>query len=328
MEQARVSRRGLMQAAAGTAAGVGIAGALAPGAASAATHDRGRRLRAPEDLVPRQNIGIQLYTLRDMLAADLPAALDMLRDAGYPEVELFQLHGRTAPELRALLEERGLRAIAAHVPITRWRTELDTVLTEAETLGMTFVGLPGIFPAIPSDVVSYRALAREMNRFGAAAADRGLRFYYHNHDWEFARAGGRVLYDVLLDGTDPDLVFFELDLYWIVTAGRDPLDYLSRYDQSRWPLFHVKDRTPSSGGQGGTFADLGEGIIDFERIFRQLENKHYHHYLVERDTQPDPARTARVGYEYLRGLRGRRRRRPSSPSEAGGRADAESARRA
>jgi sugar phosphate isomerase/epimerase len=327
MEQTRVSRRGLMQAAAGTAAGAGIAGALAPGAASATTHDRGRRLRAREDLVPRQSIGIQLYTLRDMLAADLPAALDMVRNAGYPEVELFQLHGRTAPELRALLEERGLRAIAAHVPITRWRTELDTVLTEAETLGMTFVGLPGIFPAIASDVTAYRALAREMNRFGAAAADRGLRFYYHNHDWEFARAGGRVLYDVLLDDTDPDLVFFELDLYWIVTAGRDPLDYLNRYDQSRWPLFHVKDRTPSSGGQGGTFADLGEGIIDFARIFRELENKHYHHFLVERDTQPDPARTARVGYEYLRGLTGRRRRRPASPSEAGGGGDADAARR-
>ncbi len=318
MEQGRLSRRGLMRAAAGTAAGAGAMGALAPGAAGAAGGEAARRRRAPEDLVPRQNIGIQLYTLRDMLAADLPGALDVVRDAGYPEVELFQLHGRTAPELRALLEERGLRAIAAHVPIDRWRTELDTVLAEAESLGMTFVGLPGIFPAIPSEVTAYRALAREMNRFGQAAADRGLRFYYHNHDWEFARAGGQVLYDVLLDDTDPDVVFFELDLYWVVTAGRDPLDYLGRYDQARWPLFHVKDRAPAGGGQPGTFADLGEGIIEFGRIFRELENKHYHHFLVERDTQPDPARTARVGYEYLRGLTGRRRRRPAGPSEATG----------
>jgi hypothetical protein len=219
MEQARLSRRGLMRAAAGTAAGAGMAGALAPGAASAHPGEGARRRRDPEDLVPRQNIGIQLYTLRDMAQADLPAALTMLADIGYPEVELFQLHGRSAPELRALLDERRLRALAAHVGIARWRTELETVLDEAQALGMTFVGLPGIFPAIPADVVSYRALAREMNRYGQAAADRGLRFYYHNHDWEFARAGGEVLYDVLLDDTDPDLVFFELDLYWIVTAG-------------------------------------------------------------------------------------------------------------
>jgi hypothetical protein len=107
MGQGRLSRRGLMRAAAGTAAGAGAAGALAPGAASAASGEGARRRRAPEDLVPRQNIGIQLYTLRDLLAADLPGTLDLLRDAGYPEVELFQLHGRPAPELRALLDERG-----------------------------------------------------------------------------------------------------------------------------------------------------------------------------------------------------------------------------
>jgi sugar phosphate isomerase/epimerase len=142
-----------------------------------------------------------------------------------------------------------------------------------------------------------------------------MRFYYHNHDFEFARAGGQVLYDVMLDRTDPDLVFFELDLYWIVTAGRDPLDYLSRYDQSRWPLFHVKDRTANAAPGGGNFADLGEGLINFQRIFRELQNKHYHHFIVERDTQPNPRRTARVGYEYLVDLEGRRRRRPYSPSE-------------
>ena len=89
-----------------------------------------------------------------MAAADLPATLDMLEDIGYPEVELFQLHGRTRrPTLRALLDERGLRAIAAHVPIDRWRDELDTVLDEAETLGMPYVGLPGIFPPPPPEAV-------------------------------------------------------------------------------------------------------------------------------------------------------------------------------
>ena len=103
-----------------------------------------------------------------------------------------------------------------------------------------------------------------------------------------------------------------MDLYWTVTAGVEPLDYLGRYDQSRWPLFHVKDRNAA-----GEFADLGEGNIDFARIFRELQNKHYHHYIVERDTQVNPARTAAVGYEYLRDLRGRRQRRPYTTTEAG-----------
>jgi sugar phosphate isomerase/epimerase len=213
------------------------------------------------------------------------------------------------------------------VGINRWRTELETVLDEAETLGMHYVGLPGIFPPPAPDAAEWRSLAREMNRYGEAAADRGLYFYYHNHDFEFARSQGQVLYDILLDRTDPDLVFFELDLYWIVTAGRDPLDYLDRYDQSRWPLFHVKDRTATPAPGGGNFADLGEGLINFERIFRQLQNKHYHHYIVERDTQPNAPRTARVGYEYLVDLEGRRRRRPYGPSEVRPADDASAARR-
>ena len=303
-----LNRRQAIGMGAATAAGA----ALLPGVAGA-QQQPGRRRRAPEDLVPRQNIGIQMYSLRDMAAADLPATFRMLQDIGYPEVELFQLHGRTATDLRSLLEEHNLRALAAHVGIDRWRTQLSTVLDEAETLGMQYVGVPGIFPNPPATAEVYSGLAREFNRYAEAVADRGMKFYYHNHAFEFARDGGRRLYDILLDETNPDTVFFELDLYWIVTGGADPLDYLNRYDQARWPLFHVKDRDAA-----GNFADLGEGNINFARIFRELENKHYHHYIVERDTQPNPPRTAAVGYRYLRSLEGRRLRRPSGPREAGG----------
>lgn len=295
-EQQRFSRRGLIGGAATAAAAATVAGGVTPSTASGA--------RVRELLAPAPSIGIQLYSLRDLAAADLPATLDLLKDVGYPEVELFQLHGRTAPDLRALLDARGIGAIGAHVGLARWRNELDTVLDEAETLGMPYVGVPNVSPRPPATIAAFRALAREFNRYGGAAAERGLRFYYHNHNWEFETDGGTVLYDVLLEETDPDLVFFELDLYWIVTAGRDPMDYLGAHDQSRWPLFHVKDRAGD-----GTFADLGRGTINFTRIFSELRNKHYHRFIVERDTQPDPATTARVGYEYLRALRGRRRRR-------------------
>jgi sugar phosphate isomerase/epimerase len=302
-----LSRRRLLGAAAAGGAAATAAGALGPWTPRAPAQAGGR----DELLVPRQNIGIQLYTIRDMAQEDLPGTLQLLADIGYPEVEPFTLHGRSATEFRALLDEVGIRAIAAHVGVDRWRTELNAVLTEAETLGMPYVGLPGIFPNPEPTLANYRSLAREMNEWGAAAADRGLRFYYHNHAFEFETVedGRTVIYDILLEETDPDLVFFELDLYWIVTGGRDPLDYLALYDQSRWPLFHVKDRAPN-----GNFADLGEGTINFSRIFRVLENKHYHHYLVERDEQVNPPRTAEVGFEYLRNLRGRRRRSASRAS--------------
>ena len=295
----------------GLSAGAIAGAALLPGVANA-QQGEGKRLRAAEDLVPRQNIGIQMFTIRDMQAADFPATVRLLADIGYREIELFTLQGLTAEALRDILDDVGIRAVAAHVGIDRWRNELDTVLDEARILGMPYVGVPGIFPNPPNTAAVYSGLAREFNTYARAAADRGLKFYYHNHAHEFLRSGGRRLYDILLDETEPDLVFFELDLYWAVTGGVDPLDYLGRYDQSRFPLFHVKDRDAS-----GTFADVGEGNINFRRIFRALENKHYHHYFVERDTQVNPPQTAATGYNYLRQLRGRKRRKPYSPREAG-----------
>ena len=289
----------------------GAAGAALVPEVARAQEARELRRRPAEDLVPRQNIGIQLYSLRDMQAASVQNTINLLGGIGYPEVELFTLQGQSATTWRTILEGANVRALAAHVGIDRWRGELETVLNEAETLGMQYVGVPGIFPNPPATRETYRALAREFNRYAERVADRGMRFYYHNHNFEFVRDGGTRLYDILLDRTDPELVFFEMDLYWTVTAGVEPLDYLGRYDQSRWPLFHVKDRDAA-----GEFADLGEGNIDFGRIFSELQNKQYHHYIVERDSQPNPARTAAVGYEYLRDLRGRRRRKPYTPTEA------------
>ena len=307
-----LSRRQMIGAAAGTAATAAVGSALVPGAAGAK-----KGLRSRENLVPRQNIGIQMYSLRDMAGADLPGTLDMLEDIGYPEVELAGLYGRTAAELRTLLDERqhprdgrarGHRSLARRTrrSARRGRDARHAVCRRTRASSRR---PPPMSRPIETSL-------RELNRYGKAAADRGLRLYYHNHDFEFAKDGGQVLYDVMLERTDPDLVFFELDLYWIVTAGRDPLDYLGSYDQSRWPLFHAKDRTAGSlRSAGGTFADLGEGIINFQRIFSALENKHYHHFFVERDTQVNPPRTARVGYEYLRDLRGVRRHKPYKPSQ-------------
>jgi len=300
------------------ALGVGaaaVAGAtMLPSAASA--HSHGERLRAAEPLAPRQNIGIQLYSLRDLQAASVQNTIQQLANVGYPEVELFTMQGASVATWRGILDQTGVRAIAAHVGIDRWRSEPAVVIREAKQLGMQYVGLPGVFPQTQTRA-AYRQLARDMNRWGEQAADAGLRFYYHNHNFEFARDGGTTgtrFYDILVNETNPDTVFFEMDLYWVVAGGVDPMDYLGVYDQSRWPLFHVKDRDAA-----GAFADLGEGNINFQRVFQALENKHYHHYLVERDTQVNPIRTAETGYEYLRDLEGRRRRRPYSPDEAAGR---------
>ena len=184
------------------------------------------RRRAAEDLVPRQNIGIQLYSLRDMQAASVPNTIDLLGDIGYPEVELFTLQGQTAATWRGILEDNNIRAIGAHVAHRPLAQRARHGPRRGRDAGHAVRRRPRDLRFRPSrrPWQGYRALAREMNRYGERVADRGMRFYYHNHNFEFGRAGGTRFYDVLLNETDPDTVFFELDIYWTVTAGVDPLD--------------------------------------------------------------------------------------------------------
>jgi len=280
---------------------------------------------ADERLVPRRRIGIQLFTVRTLAEADLPGTLALLAEIGYREVEVAGLFGLTARRFRALLDANRLRAIGGHQlvgpalePFFGARS-VDDALDEAETLGQPYVGTAGI--TIPTGIVEgvgepqtadrYRELAELANEWGAAARARGLRAYLHVHYWEFGTdpQTGESLFQILLDETDPRLVWFEPDLFWMVFGGIDPLDWIPEY-QHRFPLFHVKDGNPNPAGGyfNPGFTDLGEGSIDFRRIFQALKHKNAHHYIVERDDQPHPARTARVGYEYLRNLRARKRR--------------------
>lgn len=244
-----------------------------------------------------------------------------MSEIGYREVELAGLFGRTPDQFRALLDSNRLRAIGGH----QWTAPLfggsdaRATLDEAETLGLRYSGasvltLPqGIVPGIgePQTADLYKRLSQLANEWGAAAAERGIRFYIHNHFWEFGTdpATGKVLYEIYLEETDPELVFFELDLFWITFAGTDPLDYLIG-NEHRFPLFHVKDGNPSPAGGvfDAGFTDLGEGVVDFQRIFSALDDKHNHHYLLERDTQPHPALTAQTGYEYMENLRAAKHR--------------------
>ena len=281
---------------------------------------------AAERLVPRNRIGIQIFTVRTLAEADLPGTLALLAEIGYREIEVAGLFGRTPVEFRRLMDENHLRAIGGHqlvgpalIPFFGART-VENALDEAEALGQPYVGTAGI--TIPTGIVAgvgeaqtaarYRELAELANEWGAAAAARGLRLYLHVHYWEFGTdpQTGESLFQILLDETDPQLVWFEPDLFWMVFGGIDPLDWIPQY-QDRFPLFHVKDGNPNPAGGyfNPGFTDLGEGSIDFRPIFQALRHKNHHHYLVERDDQPDPARTALTGWRYLR-----RRRAAQTPA--------------
>ena len=267
------------------------------------------------DRIPRDRISIQLYTLRDQLAID-SGTLRALSTIGYRRVEHAGFVGRTVTEFKAALDAAGLRATSGHVLIPQpfnaaaWEASLQDALTlRSMFIVHPFFGINFGTGEVTRDSATWAAFAHDLNRAGAMARRVGLRLGYHNHNWEFFRLTddpSRTAFDVLIDETDPRYVHFELDLFWSWRGAHDPVDILRRID-GRVRQYHVKDLN-----QAGSFADPGEGLIDFVRIF---QTQRVDEYIVERDDAGSPPRTpadalttARVGYEYLANLSLRRRR--------------------
>jgi sugar phosphate isomerase/epimerase len=310
----KVSRRALMGAAAGTTA----AAALGPWSPIASAHRDGHG-HDGDALLPKSRIGIQLYTVRDQVnALGFEEAFKRLSAMGYREVEFagYNAQGRrwSNQELRALLRKYGLKAAGSHVGYGQFRTDLETVLDDAAEIGMKYIGTASS-PAEGNGqtVDGYKQAAEDFNRFGAAARERGLRFYQHNHDSEFEVVGGTRLYDVLFEETDPRLVFLEMDIFWAYVGqsrfpGFRPHDYV--WDNpERYPLFHVKDGLRNGGPHSGwTMTDVGAGDLPYEPFFCGLDTDD-HHFIVENDdaagAEGGSFGFSERSYDYLASLRER-----------------------
>ena len=193
-------------------------------------------------------IGLQLYTVRDALAKDFEGTLARVAATGYREVEFAGYMGRRPEAVRAVLERNGLRAPSAHVALQEMRTRMPAVVEAAHVIDHDYIVVPYLPEEERRTMPQYERLADELNTLGRRARDADLRLAYHNHDFEFTRMDGRLPYDLLLERTDPQLVSFEMDLYWITKAGHDPLAYFDRFP-GRFRMVHVKD---SSGWSRST----------------------------------------------------------------------------
>jgi sugar phosphate isomerase/epimerase len=252
--------------------------------------------------VPHDRISIQMYTLRAAVGsgAGLVGVLDALQRYGYERVELAGLYDRTAVQMRALLDERDLRASSSHDGISADASALHTKLENAATLGQRYVVVPYL---ASSSLADWQRWADQMNAEAAVARRWGLRYGYHNHAHEFTTDLGRGVtpWEVLTSRLDKRLVHLEVDLYWAYTGGvntgaADPDRFaidVVRDAPQEVRQFHVKDRDPETGDM----CDLGTGVVDFPRIFRTHEAEEY---IVENDT-PDvtPLHSAAVGHLYL-----------------------------
>jgi sugar phosphate isomerase/epimerase len=246
-------------------------------------------------------IGIQLYSLRGEMEKDFEGTLARVAEIGYAEVEFAGYFGRTPAQVAAAIKRAGLSALSAHVPFPELEKNWAQVLDAARSVGHRYLIIPAIPEEERSTPQAMKRMAAMFERAGGEANAAGIRCGFHNHDVDFVpfRGAGELSpFDILLQETSPEHVAFELDLYWITKAGRDPLAYFARYP-GRFELVHVKD---SAGPPGHRMVDVGRGTIDFRRIFARREQAGIRHYFVEHDEPADPFGFARASYQHLRRL--------------------------
>ena len=253
------------------------------------------RLRRPfaewtSDTGKLDRIGLQLYTVRRELGRDFDGTLARVAQTGYTEVEFAGYFDRKPDAVKAALERVRLVAPSAHLPFELLRDRWAQTLEEARVVGHRYVVVPWIPAEERRTLDGYKHVAELFNRAGADARKAELRFAYHNHDFEFPAVEGRVPYDVLLAETDPAVVEFEMDLYWVTHGGGDPLAYFARHP-GRFPLVHVKDMDASRG-----IVDVGKGVIAWKKIFARRDQAGIRHCFVEHDQPPDAFASIRTSY--------------------------------
>jgi len=269
---------------------IGTMGALAAGAVLPACRTARTTSRISQ-------IGIQLYTVRDLMKNDVEGTLAAVAGAGYTEVEFAGYFDKTPAEIKAMLDRHGLVAPAVHsgsIAPADWAKALEA----ANVIGHKFIVMPWIPVERRKTLDDWKQVAADFNRLAASAKAAGLQFAYHNHDFEFPLVEGRVPYDLLLAETDPKLVQMEIDLYWITKAGADPLAYFARWP-GRIPLVHVKD---GKGPPDWAMTEVGSGVIDWKRIFAKSQQAGIQHYFVEHDKPADPIASITASCAYLKQL--------------------------
>lgn len=282
------------------------------GAAAAAMISN--KLTWAEDQHRINTIGIQLYTVRDVLHKDYDGTLAALAQIGYREVESGKDHDLPPTQMRDALARHGLTSPSSHVDWSSLGADWPKVIEDNLIVGRKYLVNPWIDDAVRNQPDGWKHASDTLNRAGETAKKSGIQFAYHNHWMEFvALPDGKLPYDVLLENCDPDLVKMEMDLGWITVGGQDPVKYFERYP-GRFCMVHVKDvhEVPDAASvRGGRFAgenmtilaDVGTGIINWKRIFAHSQQAGIKHYFVEHDNPKNSMETARVSYAYLNQLR-------------------------
>jgi sugar phosphate isomerase/epimerase len=293
----RISRRAFLRGAAASAAG-------------AALWDSAPPLVANPLGLP---LGLQLYSVRELLPKDYEGTLHQIGALGYRELEAAGFFNHTPGEVKQAMRRAGLRCVGAHYSLAQLQPQLDQTIQFGKELGLEFIICAAPMrkessPAskAPLTLADWRWNAEQFNRIGKQMHGAGLGFGYHNHMHEFRAENGVLPYDELLRLTDPAYVKMELDCGWMVLGGQSPADYLTRYP-TRFYMLHVKDFKvdgPVNPAAPPPSTELGHGSIDYRPIFEAAKKSRVKHVFVEQEEfDMAPMEALKVDAEYMRALK-------------------------
>jgi sugar phosphate isomerase/epimerase len=246
------------------------------------------------------NAGVQLYTFRNEMAADALGTLKKTAALGIKQIESARsnkghYYGLTPKEMKRACADLGMTLRSGHVHIDdKWKQTMD----EAAESGQEYL----ICSTMPTDgqtTDNYKKVAETFNKAGEECKKLGLKFGYHNHEYEFASHDGKVLYDVLLDNTQADLVNMEMDLGWVIVAGKNPIDYFKKYP-GRFPLWHLKDMDIVKKHS----VEFGKGQLDIVQLLKHSKQAKMKYFFIEQEEYAStPFESIQYNMDYLKKIK-------------------------
>ena len=233
-----------------------------------------------------KKVGVQLYTLRDAISKDAKGSLKRVAELGFGEVENFGYNGKffgmDASTYKTLLGDLGMTAPSGHYMYGNILNGWEKAVEDAKAIGHDYMVLAYLTPPERKSLDDYKKIAENLNKAGEVCKKAGIQLCYHNHEFEFEAMNGQLPFDILTGETDAGLVKIELDLYWAMVAGQDPVALFKKH-KGRIALWHVKDmdKTPKKN-----FTEVGNGVIDFTTIFKNAKTSGMKHFFVEQDVCP------------------------------------------
>jgi len=253
----------------------------------------------------KHKIGLQLYTLRDSISKDPKGILDQVAGFGYKELETFgygdgKIFGIDFSEFCQYAKNLGMNVVSGHYGLDKIKGDTwKKAVEDAKKNGQQYMVVPYIAESERKTIDDYKKICADLNAAGEVCNANGIRFQYHNHNWEFNTLEGQVPYDLMLKELDPKKVGMELDIFWLINAGHDPVKYFTQYP-GRFEQWHVKDMDKNDRNKN---ANVGSGSIDYKSLFAKAKLSGMKHWYVEYDSFPGtPLESAAASAKFLKSI--------------------------